>query len=258
MKKVKSIILRTAGTNCDMETAFALKKAGSEVDLIHVNELKNKKKLLRKYHILAIPGGFTYGDDIASGKILANEMKYNLKKEILDFISKGKLIIGICNGFQVLVKMGILPNTVSGNTFDIEATLSLNDSGKFMDKWVDLKKENEEFDICVWTKGLPAEISVPIAHAEGKFIPRNRKVLSSLSKNKQIVFKYKNNPNGSIKDIAGICDPTGRVLGMMPHPERHITYLQNPNWRRGVTSAMGIGSEIFRNGVNFARENLVK
>lgn len=258
MKKVKSIILRTAGTNCDMETAFALKQAGSEVDLVHINVLKKNKKLLSKYHILAIPGGFTYGDDIASGKILANEIKHSLNKEILEFISKGKLVIGICNGFQVLVKMGVLPNTNGGGKFEIESTLSLNDSGKFIDKWVELKKNNAKDDICVWTKGLPEEISIPIAHAEGKFITKNKKVLKSLFSNKQIVFTYTENPNGSIEDIAGICDPTGRVLGLMPHPERHITYLQNPNWRRGITEGMGIGIEIFKNGVKFARKNLVK
>lgn len=256
MKKVKSIILRTAGTNCDMETAFALKSSGSEVDLLHINVLKKNKKLLSKYHILAIPGGFTYGDDIASGKILANEIKYSLRKEILEFISKGKLVIGICNGFQVLVKMGILPNTNGGSSFDIESTLCLNDSGKFIDKWVDLKKNHGKDDICIWTKDLPENISVPIAHAEGKFIPKNNTVLKSLVKNKQIIFSYVRNPNGSIEDIAGICDPTGRVLGLMPHPERHITYLQNPNWRRGISDDMGIGIEIFKNGVKFARKNL--
>ena len=156
--------------------------------MVHINVLKKNKKLLGKYHILAIPGGFTYGDDIASGKILANEIKHSLKKELLEFISKGKLVIGICNGFQVLVKMGILPNTKGKGNFDIESTLSLNDSGKFIDKWVELKKNNAKDDICVWTKGLPEKISIPIAHAEGKFITKNNKILSSLLSNNQIVF----------------------------------------------------------------------
>jgi phosphoribosylformylglycinamidine synthase len=241
-----------------METAFALKKAGSGVDLVHINELKKRKGFLNRYHILAIPGGFTYGDDIASGKILANEIKHTLQEDIYEFISGGKLIIGICNGFQVLVKIGILPGTGGGENFDIESTLSLNDSGKFIDKWVDLTKNSGEKDICVWTKGLPEIISVPIAHAEGKFVPKNKKVLRSLFKNNQIVFRYKENPNGSVEDIAAVCDPTGRILGMMPHPERHISYLQNPGWRRGLKPGMGVGIEIFKNGVKFARENLVK
>ncbi len=257
MKKVNSIILSTGGTNCDAETAFALKKSGSSADLVHINALKRDKGLLDKYQILAIPGGFTYGDDIASGKILANEIRSSLKDEILNFISKGKLVIGICNGFQVLVKMGVLPNIKNGSQFEIEATLSLNDSGSFMDKWITLRKNISGKDICVWTKGLPERINVPIAHAEGKFIPKNDSVLKALRDNGQIVFRYEENPNGSIDDIAGICDPTGRILGLMPHPERHITYLQHPNWRRGITEDMGIGLEVFVNGVTFARENLL-
>lgn len=267
MKKVKAIILRTAGTNCDKETAFAFEKAGALADLVHVNVLKKDKDILKSYQIMAIPGGFTYGDDVASGKVLANELKSSLKKEVSSFVKSGKLIIGICNGFQVLVKMGLLPNTTSSGGLNTEATLSLNDSGIFTAKWVYLKKDKESKK-CVWTKSLPEVIHMPIAHAEGKFIPRNEKVLASLKKNGQIVFRYADstgtlsgfphNPNGSIDDIAGVCDPTGRIFGLMPHPERHISYLQHPNWRRNDPddSTMGIGSKIFKNGVNFARNNL--
>ncbi len=269
-KKIKTIILRTAGTNCDKETAFAFEKAGSSVESIHINELIKNKDLLGKFHILAIPGGFTYGDDVASGKILANELKSGLKKQILDFVAAGKLIIGICNGFQVLVKMGLLPNIKKGKDLSMEATLSLNDNGKFTDRWVHLKKAEVKGkeDLCVWTRGLPEVIYIPIAHAEGKFIPKNDKILKSLQKNGQIVFRYVNkngdspvypeNPNGSIDDIAGICDPTGRVLGLMPHPERHISYLQHPNWRRYPNNLkkMGIGLAIFENGVKFARNGI--
>ncbi|MFC1548495.1 phosphoribosylformylglycinamidine synthase I [Candidatus Omnitrophota bacterium] len=268
MKKVKAIILRTAGTNCDIETAFAFKKVGAEVDLVHINALASKKNALDKYHIMAIPGGFTYGDDVASGKILANELKFKLQKQISKFVNKGKLIIGICNGFQVLVKMGLLPRVKKVN-FPIEATLSLNDSGKFQDRWVYLKniKEERKKEKCIWTKDLPDVIYVPIAHAEGKFIPKNDKVLKELKNNDQIVFRYTDkhgkasghphNPNGSVDDIAGVCDPTGRILGMMPHPERHITYLQHPNWRRAPREDhMGIGLKVFENGVKYARNNL--
>lgn len=268
MKKIKTIILRTAGTNCDMETAYAFKKAGSAVDLVHINALIKNRSLLSEYHILAIPGGFTYGDDVASGKILANEIKFNLKEQLSGFIKKGKLVIGICNGFQVLVKMGILPNIRNGKEYNMEATLSLNDSGKFQDRWVYLSKENQKEEKCVWVRNLPNVIYVPIAHAEGKFIPKDEKVLKHLRENGQIVFRYADesgksggyphNPNGSIDDIAGVCDPTGRILGMMPHPERHTTYLQHPQWRRkGKTdSAMGVGIRIFENGVKFALNNL--
>lgn len=263
MKKVKAIILRTAGTNCDKETAYAFKLAGAEAQLVHINALKRKETSLKKYQILAIPGGFTYGDDIASGKILANELKSSLKKEILSFIKAGKPVIGICNGFQVLVKMGLLPNIKQKEAVSMEATLTLNDSGKFEDRWVYLKRD--EKDKCIWTKSLPELTYVPVAHAEGKFLPKDKNILKALKDNSQVVFRYADscgsssgyphNPNGSTDDIAGICDPTGTILGLMPHPERHVSYLQHPNWRRlsPKEEGMGIGLKIFKNGVKFAR-----
>jgi phosphoribosylformylglycinamidine synthase len=270
MKKVKTLIIRTAGTNCDMETAHAFQRAGSDVDLMHINALHDNKEKLLNYQILAIPGGFTYGDDIASGKILANELKHAVKSHLSRFVKSGRLIIGICNGFQVLVKMGLLPDLSGKADFKVEATLSLNDSGRFEDRWVYLK--NEKFRMkeqkCVWAKDLPAIIYLPVAHGEGKFIPGNDAVLKSLKRNGQIVFRYVDkdgelpeypeNPNGSVDNIAGICDPTGRILGLMPHPERHVTYLQHPNWRRftGEEDGMGVGLKIFKNGVNFAKNFL--
>jgi len=236
---------------------------------VHVNELIARPGLLSKYRILSVPGGFTYGDDVGSGKILANEVRSALGKAVRKFIASGKLIIGICNGFQVLVKMGLLPGLSGKADFSVESTLSLNDSGKFEDRWVHLKRDaSPHRDLCVWTRGLPDVIYIPVAHAEGKFIPKTGEVLRALKKNGQAVFRYSSsngsapsypeNPNGSVDDIAGICDVTGRILGMMPHPERHVTYLQHPNWRKEGADAegMGIGLEIFRNGVKFARENL--
>ncbi|MFQ5951992.1 MAG: phosphoribosylformylglycinamidine synthase I [Candidatus Omnitrophota bacterium] len=271
MKKVKTLILRAAGTNCDQETAHAFREAGSEVDLVHINALMKEKKKLSGYQILAIPGGFTYGDDIASGKILANELKHAMKAHLSSFVKAGKLVIGICNGFQVLVKMGILPDIKGKKNFKVELTLSLNDSGRFEDRWVYLKKtedRKQKTDKCVWTEGLPEIIYLPVAHAEGKFMPGSSSILKKLRDNGQIVFRYasKNgsrpsypeNPNGSVDDIAGICDPTGRILGLMPHPERHVTYLQHPNWRRLSQKGkdMGVGLKIFKNGVNFAQNYL--
>ena len=250
MKKPKVIVLRTAGTNCDKETAFAFKMAGGEADLVHINELARDEKFLKDYQILAIPGGFTYGDDIASGKILANEIKYKLNKDLKNFINSGKLIIGICNGFQVLVKAGILPGI---NTGAIEATLSFNDSGSFVDKWVYLDSR----DLCIWTKDIKNTIYLPIAHGEGKFIPRDKEVLAQLRKNGQIVFKYTDNPNGSIDDIAGICDTTGRILGMMPHPERHVLGTQHPRWTREGLKEHGDGFQIFKNGIDYVKEKLL-
>lgn len=260
MKSVKAIVLRTAGTNCDKETAFAFEAAGARADLIHVNELTGREKELDPYQILAIPGGFTYGDDIASGKILANELKFGLEKKLRKFIKDGKLIIGICNGFQVLVKAGLLPD-LSGNFETVEATLTLNDSDKFEDRWVWLKKPRTG---CVWTRGIDDIMTLPVAHGEGKFIPKDDNVLENLKKEGMIVFEYvdnggvrrpyPHNPNGSVENIAGICDRSGRIFGLMPHPERHIDARQHPSWTRKVKGGTGInGLAIFKNGVSFSR-----
>ncbi|MBD3296652.1 MAG: phosphoribosylformylglycinamidine synthase I [Candidatus Omnitrophica bacterium] len=272
MKKVKTLILRTAGTNCDIETAHAFRVAGAEPRLVHINALIKDPGALMDYHIMAIPGGFTYGDDIGSGVVLANEFRNALSREFHEFIAAGRLVLGICNGFQVLVKMGILPDTAGKRAFRVEATLGLNDSGRFEDRWVHLKKDASPGgggQRCVWTKDLPEITYIPVAHAEGKFIPGDARLPDRLKKNGQIVFRYvtgaggeaayPDNPNGSFDDIAGICDRSGRVLGLMPHPERHMTYLQHPNWRReGARSAgMGIGIELFKSGVAFAAEELL-
>ncbi len=263
--KPKALVLRTAGTNCDMESAFAFESVGAKADIVHINRLKDGEARLDDYHILVIPGGFTYGDDIASGKILANELKYTLFDDVKRFLSEGKLIIGICNGFQVLVKAGLLPG-LNGNAMDIDATLNLNDSARFEDRWVYLKSANhkKEKTRCAWTENVKDIIYLPVAHGEGKFIPKNNKVLDALKKNGQIVFRYADakgrpggypsNPNGSTDDIAGICDPTGRILGMMPHPERFIDRTQHPRWTREKLRKEGDGLAIIRSGVEYIKK----
>ncbi|MFC1594359.1 phosphoribosylformylglycinamidine synthase I [Candidatus Omnitrophota bacterium] len=266
MAQVKVIVLRTAGTNCDQETAFAFDASGARAELVHINQLLAGEKSLADYQILAFPGGFTYGDDIAAGRILANELKNKLWEDIKKFIAKGKLIIGICNGFQVLVKAGILPGS---NSFQQEATLMLNDSCKFEDRWVYLKSKNSKLKSqkCVWAKDIPEIIYLPVAHAEGKFLVKDKKILQRLHKNNQIVFQYcdefgkadgyPSNPNGSLEDIAGICDRTGRVLGLMPHPERHFFFEHHPRWTRlSQRSRRGHGAAIFKNGVAYAKKHL--
>ncbi|MDP2940040.1 MAG: phosphoribosylformylglycinamidine synthase I [Candidatus Omnitrophota bacterium] len=272
MQKPKVIVLRTAGTNCDKETAFAFKEAGASVESVHINRLINRKKSLDNYDILALPGGFTYGDDVAAGKILANELRFKLSADLKKFIKDGKLIIGICNGFQILVKAGILPGNES---FSQEATLTLNDSAKFEDRWIYLRRVSSiEYRVsrkavdskCIWTKDLPEIIYLPVAHGEGKFVVNNDSVLQRLKQNNQIVFKYcdekgKNagypfNPNGSVEDIAGICDESGRILGLMPHPERHFLKEQHPHWTRNAKNKFGDGFQIFKNGVEYARKHL--
>lgn len=262
--KPKAIIVRTAGTNCDVETAFAFESAGAKTELVHINRLINNEKRITDYSILAIPGGFSYGDDIASGKILANEIRYKLKDGLKKFIKSGKIIIGICNGFQVLVKAGLLPN-LNDDFKTIEASLSLNDSAKFEDRWVYLRNESAGNTTikCMWVKDVKEIIYLPIAHGEGKFIPKNTAALKKLSQNEQIVFRYCNkngikdgypwNPNGSVEDIAGICDKSGRVFGLMPHPERHIHFTQHPFWTREPKRQEGDGLKIFRNGVEFVK-----
>lgn len=267
MRKPKVIVLRAAGTNCDCETAFAFQYAGAAVEQIHVNRLINRQAQLSDYHILAIPGGFTYGDDIAAGKILANELKFKLAEDINGFIQNGKLIIGICNGFQVLVKNGLLPGN---DTLEQEASLIINDSGKFEDRWVYLRTQVHKSIStqveCVWTKDLPQIIYLPVAHGEGKFVARDKTVLKKLKQNSRIIFQYCNaagnlagypdNPNGSADNIAGICDTTGRILGLMPHPERHIVSQQHPKWTQVKNKKEGDGLQIFRNGVEYAKRYL--
>lgn len=263
MRRPKVCILRTAGTNCDQETAFAFLKAGANPDLVHISRLINQEKNLHNYQILAIPGGFTYGDDIAAGKIMANELRFKLKDQLKRFIREGKLIIGICNGFQILVKSGFLPQPSPAQ----EASLVINDSGKFEDRWVYLRGTSDEGrgTKCVWTKNLPEIIYLPVAHGEGKFICE-RKVLERLKRNRQIVFqycdsqgvpgKYPDNPNGSMENIAGICDRTGRVFGLMPHPERHIFFQQHPRWTGLEPKEYGDGWQIFKNAVEYAKKHL--
>jgi phosphoribosylformylglycinamidine synthase len=266
--KPRAIILRTAGTNCSYETAYALEKAGADVDLIHVNQLIKEKSLLDSYHIFVLPGGFTYGDDIAAGKVLANQLKHHLQKELTRFVGNGKLIIGICNGFQVLIKMGLLPgmdgSQIPLNGYKQKFTLTYNDSNKFEDRWVYLKSFSNK-SLFVDKDSI---LYVPIAHAEGKFVAENEEELDVLAKSGQIVFKYVDkdgnitdypwNPNGSLGNIAGLCDSTGRILGMMPHPERHIDPTQHPRWTREGLKADGDGFVIFKNAVNYVKEELWK
>lgn len=260
MKKPKVCILRSAGTNCDKETAFAFQKAGAEVELVHINKLISAKCNLDNFQILALPGGFSYGDDLGAGRILANELRFKLIAGLKEFIKQGKLIIGICNGFQILVKSGLLPGNAD---FKQEASLIINDSGKFEDRWVYLKSSQKK---CVWTKDLPEVIYLPVAHGEGKFVVQDKAILERLNAKEQIVFRYCNkagqdcrypeNPNGSIEDVAGISDETGRILGLMPHPERHIDSLQHPHLTDSPAKNSGEGLLIFKNGVEFAVKNL--
>jgi phosphoribosylformylglycinamidine synthase len=222
------------GINCDKETKYAFGLVGGNADIIHINSLKkeydpilNRKISLDEYHILAIPGGFSYGDYVSAGKILSQEIMHSLDKTFERFIQDGKLIIGICNGFQVLVKCGYLPHFNHELSYKQSVTLTNNDNERFEDRWVTLLSPA---NICVWTKDIQ-KIELPVAHGEGKFIA-SEEIIQKLFANNQVVFQYADahktptlefpaNPNGSLAAIAGICDSTGRIFGLMPHPERY-------------------------------------
>lgn len=261
MKKPRIIIVSGYGINCEEETKFAFDRAGGHASIVHINDLIEHKKVLREFQILAFPGGFSYGDDTGSGKALANRLRNHLWDEIQEFIKNGKLIFGICNGFQVMAHLGILPY---GNKPEIALTHNL--SARYECRWVELQHSSS---ICVFTRGIRT-IEVPVAHGEGRFYAPDP-LLDTLTQSDQVVFRYLKkgkpaagefpfNPNGSLDDIAGICDPTGRIFGMMPHPERHIDFLQHPNWpaikeilkRAGKPLPVeGPGLAIFRNAVEY-------
>jgi len=252
---VRALILRAAGTNCDCETEYAFEKVGARARRVHVNRLIEKPERLHDHQVLCIPGGFTYGDDVAAGKILANQLLYRLGDELRRFHDEEKLILGICNGFQVLAKLGLLP--ALDGLGDQQVTLAANDSNRFEARWVHLAVEDSP---CVFKAEQP-RIYLPVAHAEGKFIPRDQAVLEELCRRELVVFRYvgasgerggyPTNPNGSVDDIAGICDPTGRVLGLMPHPERHVESFHHPRWTREGAEGEGDGLALFRSAVEF-------
>lgn len=253
MAKVKTLMLRAPGTNCDLETQVAFEQAGSEVDSALVTELVSGEKKLAEYQILVSPGGFTYGDDISAGKILANEIKLKLGDDIRKFVDDGKLVMGICNGFQVLVKAGILPGLKGQNT---PLTLTSNDSGKFECRWIYLRVE--ESSPCIFTRGIRS-MYLPIAHGEGKLVAEPdildmlHPVVYYSDESGSTGAGYPCNPNGSLRDIAGICDSTGRIFALMPHPERFIRWTQHPRWTRELPKKVGDGLQVFINAVNWAK-----
>ncbi|MBM3290072.1 MAG: phosphoribosylformylglycinamidine synthase subunit PurQ [Candidatus Hydrogenedentes bacterium] len=261
-KKIRALVLTGYGINCDYETADAFARAGAAPDRVHLNDAIAKPSMLKDYKILAVPGGFSFGDDVASGKILANRLRYRLGDALQGFVADGKLVIGICNGFQVLVKMGMLP--MLDGEFKQEVTLTHNDSGRFEDRWVHLKAAPNT--PCVWVRGLD-RLELPVRHGEGKFIPRDADVLKTLRDRGMVALRYclhdgeaargdfPANPNGSVDDIAGICDTTGRVFGLMPHPEAHTERTHHPRWTREERPEEGIGLRVFRNAVEYAKAN---
>ncbi|MEA3280123.1 MAG: phosphoribosylformylglycinamidine synthase I [Thermodesulfobacteriota bacterium] len=278
MKRVNALVLAGYGLNCDHETAYAFELAGATADRIHINSLIDGTVDLMDFQILAFVGGFSWGDDHGAGVIQAVRMKTNLGDKILEFVDKGNLVIGICNGFQTIVNLGLLPGfdgEESGKTdMARSVALTFNDCGNFRDDWVSLKVNQSS--PCIFTRGFD-KIELPIRHGEGKFYS-DKDTIQRLIKNKQVVIQYALpdgnpaegkfpfNPNGSVNDIAGICDPTGRIFGLMPHPEAFNHATNHPDWTRNreimkrsgkkPDSNLTTGISIFKNGVDFiARKN---
>ena len=254
MAKVRTLIIRAPGTNCDAETAFAFEQAGASVSLMHVNQLIRHEEPLFSYQILVVPGGFTYGDDISAGKVLANELRLKLGEDIRSFVSQGGLVLGICNGLQVLVKTGILPGEHNGK--QTRLTLAANDSGRFECRWVYLKVNKES--PCLFTQGID-RLYLPVANGEGKVVTTAEAladlniVLCYTVEDGNTNAGYPHNPSGSVGDIAGICDSSGRIFALMPHPERHIRGTQHPQWTRFGAKQYGDGFPIFQNAVRWVQ-----
>lgn len=254
MKKVKILVFSGYGLNCEDETKFAFEKAGGSADIVHINDLINQKKKLFQYQILVFPGGFSYGDDTGSGKAYANKIKNHLSSEIQKFVNSDRLILGICNGFQILTNLGLL-----------KGALTFNDSARYTDRWVDIKFTGES----PWTEGID-QMMIPIAHGEGKYYA-DQATLKKLNKEKRIAARYYKgeacsyqgldaNPNGALEDIAAVLGYNGRVFGMMPHPERAMFFHQLPNWpilkekyirENKKPPEDGPGIKIFQNAIKY-------
>lgn len=268
---VRALVLYGYGLNCDHETKFALDLCGAEARRVHVNDLIWGRERLADYHLLALPGGFSFGDDHGAGVILGLRLKLALRQQLEEFIAAGKIILGICNGFQVLVNMGLLPG-FDGRYFERQVALIHNDCGNFRDDWVHLRVRPTR---CPLVRDLE-RLELPVRHAEGKFYAPEE-IIAELFARKQVVLQYARpdgelaqgqfpyNPNGSLRDIAGICDASGRIFGLMPHPEAFISAWQHPTWTRAkeawrrqglpFPAPPGEGLKIFQNAVAYLRSH---
>jgi phosphoribosylformylglycinamidine synthase len=271
-KTVKAIVIAGNGTNCEREVAHACKQAGAEVaDIVHVAELLAGRIKLEDYHFLNLAGGFLDGDDLGSAKAGANRLLHarvagseqSVADQLMQFVADGKLVMGVCNGFQLMVKMGLLP-AIDGS-FTQTCTLTHNDGGRFEDRWSYLKVDPDS--PCVFTRGLEG-LYLPVRHGEGKFVTDSAATLQQLEERHLSVLKYADaemnptmeypdNPNGSQAAIAGICDPSGRLFGLMPHPEAYVHYTHHPRWTREELPEEGMGLWLYQNAVKFIREELM-
>ena len=271
---VRVAVLIGFGINCDRETAAVFDMVGGTSERLHVNHLVQGNRSLEEFDILAVPGGFSFGDHLGSGRLLGNRLRFALREQLQKFVSSGKPIIGICNGFQALVKTGLLPGPENASLEpDLiqRASLTLNNTGRYEDRWVTLEFDSES--PCIWTKGIQ-RIECPVRHGEGRFVMPTEMELDSLSQNHQLTVRYVDpstelgaglsddllpfplSPNGSMRNIAGICDPTGLVFGLMPHPEAFYTMWLHPehtSMKLNEDEWEGSGLQIFRNAVEYVR-----
>ncbi len=252
MGKPRVLVLRAPGTNCDLETAYAFELAGAESSLVHITRMISHEVTLAECSIFVIPGGFSYGDDLVAGKVMANELDQRLHDQVAEFVARGGLVLGICNGFQVLVRAGLLPVPFGGQ----RSSLLVNRSGRFECRWIHLRIAPG--NPCVFTPGVVA-LDLAVAHGEGRlYVPE-----SSESDLTPVLYyarpdgrepEYPADPNGSFKHIAGLCDESGRIFGLMPHPERFVRLSQHPRWStRAERDGPGDGLAFFVNAVNYAR-----
>ncbi len=258
MSEPRVMIMHAPGTNRDREAALACQMAGGRPEIVHIYQLFGGERLLADYQMLVIPGGFSYGDDLGAGRLWANDLYHRLSESLSHFVEAGKPVLGICNGFQVLVKAGYLPGPAPRQ----RVTLTFNHSGHFECRWVRLRPLAASR--CLFTRDLDEDILCPVAHGEGRLAAPDEDVRRELWDKGMVALQYvatsgatvgragyPANPNGSVDDIAGLCNEAGNVLGLMPHPEDHLYPQQHPRWTRGESGGLGMG--LFRNGIRAAR-----
>lgn len=264
-KTVKALVITGFGLNCEKETSAAFRYCGAEAEMVHLNDLISGERQLKEFDILSFIGGFSFGDHLGAGTVFSNRVKFKLRDQLENFIADGKLIIGICNGFQTLTRLGLVP-ALKGEYFVQQAALAHNDSGVFRDSWCYLKTNPN--CKCVFTEGLDL-FRLPLRHGEGKFVASPETMEEIESKNLvalryahadgSIAGEFPANPNGSLNAIAGICDESGRIFGLMPHPEAFLSPFNAPDWTRerccGDLPAEGDGAAIFRNAVRYFAES---
>ena len=263
---VKALVITAPGINCDLELEEAFQLGGATTFRAHINELMDEPSIIDEAELIGLPGGFSYGDAVAAGRIMAQLMRQTMYEQFISALNRGVPMIAPCNGFQIAVQLGLLPGPVPGHAWPStppEATVALaqNTSARFIDKWVGI--DIPENTRCIWTKGLDSKSTLamlPIAHGEGRFVPKDDELLRQFDMNGQIACRYRSNdnPNGSVGDVMGICDASGLILGLMPHPERYLHWTQHPYWTRldgEHKDSTPMGLQMFKNAISYVEQS---